>query len=201
MPVQFKNPEYKNDIWNAAIQIIQAKFPDYVNAVNTTIEPSYYIGEGVNGRYHISGEKAGNIEVALPKGNFTTDNVIELVGTMLHEIHHARTWSPEGIKTAPERELRLSSGINTNSKEGIKEYYGLEEKVIKAAENKKIPSVFSENFFNNLSELVATAVPTLDMKDRQIQGKYLPQIEELAQDPVIKTYFMMNRYPEVPTMK
>jgi hypothetical protein len=198
MPAQIVPSEYPSKIYEAAISIVQAKFPDYLQGSDSKISTSRSLGPNINGQYNPSTK---NIEIAAPEDGtraFTTDNVISQVGTILHELYHSRDMGKEGQKTSPDRSHRKLMGGENDLKYWAKSY----EPVIDAAEQQYLPSVNKSAMFGNMQEIMATAVPTLDMRDRGIQGQYLKNIEQIIRDiPEMENVIKANKYPEVPTFK
>lgn len=199
MPANVIPSEYPSRIYDAAIAVVKAKFPDYLQAADGyTISADKDLPGYVNGEHD---KKEKTIKIAAPqddKGTFTSNNVMNFVGTILHELHHARDLGAQGSKTSYERNIRQLLGQENDPKFWENSYGPLMEK----AQDQGLPSIDKTNYFGNTAEFMATAVPMLDMRDRGINGQYLKNIEEIIkQVPEMENVIKANRYPEIKTFK
>lgn len=195
MPVQFEPSPYQSKIYDAAVAVVKAKFPDYINSVDTKVTPTDRLPYAVQGNYNLEDK---NIQISAPKdiySGFTTDAVINVVGTILHEIHHARDFSKSGGQTSSDRSFAQVQGVNKEN------YVAKFMNLVNTGEKEYLPSM-GKDTSQNFTEFMATAVPTMDMKDRGIQGQYLKNVENIIkQIPEIEDAIKANRYPEVQTFK
>jgi hypothetical protein len=154
--------EYPNATRTLVAQIVQKAFPQYVNRNNAKVTADLSENGalasygGLKGNQISAGKISGNIETYTYKdqpvtGAFgaTTDDVMDGVGIMLHELMHARQHS--------------NPNSTPNSSKLGKDWQSL----LKDAAELDFPSV-KKNLFGGdaLEELIATAVPVTEMRQR-----------------------------------
>lgn len=190
--------EYPNGVRGLVAQIIQKGFPQYVNNNNTTVSSkpaesgavaSY---GGLNGDKVAAGKLQGDISTYTYKskpvtGAFgaTSDDVMEGVEVMLHELFHSRQ---QGNKAYTPNTSKLGSDW---------------KELLKDADAAGFPSV-GGGFQNgdNLEELLATAVPITEMRNKGMtptgRFKDIPAaLDKLSTKyPWLPDYIKENSNPE-----
>lgn len=199
MPLKF-NPtkDYKSPLYDIAVEIVKKKFPDIVQRVNSEVTPDF-LGGSVQGDTEVL---SGKIRVDPYGKNYTTDAVIELVNTILHEATHAEQVSSEAKKTyygpfgkpelgrefKPGRlgdyELARDSGLKDKS-----------DKALDKAKELKLPS--SDTGYE--SELLANLMAATLMNERGIPaGKTQEAVDQILKMPGVADWVARNKFPQSP---
>lgn len=186
-----------NGMRGLVAQIIQKGFPQYVNnntKVTSTLAESGALASygGINGDKITAGKLQGDISTYTYKGKpvtgafgATTNDVMEGVEVMLHELFHSRQ---QGNKAYTPNTSKLGSDWKD---------------LLKDADKAGFPSV-GGGFQNgdNLEELLATAVPITEMRNKGMtptgRFKDIPAaLDNLsAKYPWLPDYIKENSNPE-----
>lgn len=202
MPVQFEpidsvTPKEPTEKFNKAIDIIQKKFPQFLEDIDVTVEATW-LGEGTNGTYNDSKKR---VKIS-PYRSSTED----IVSTLLHELNHAQTATKKAYNTLAGpfgniqggRELvpgrvgdykyAKDSGLEAKGNE-------LREKAVKLG----MPSVSTEDA--PLYEILATATAAYNMDQIGMKSPFSGAVSKLLEDPQILDWVKRNQHPTKQALK
>jgi len=190
-------PIKHQEVFDLAKAILEAKFPDELAAYPGTISlkdwiPATKLGNNVAGEYF---SKTKSIDIT-HKSSFTTPAVIEMVGTILHEIQHARQDTASARANSDNGDLGFQGSDRTVGSYNLEQRAKLQS-ILDDAKINRLPS--SDN--NSEYEFLANAVPTILMQDRGINPEYAPEINKMMKNPDTAKWVRANINPELPSLR
>jgi hypothetical protein len=204
MPIKFtnKNPQYQFPVYDSAVQILKAKFPDVLTRNDFSVEADF-----LGGAMGTTAMKDNKIQVDPSGQNFTTDNVVEMVNTILHEINHAENNTKEAKDTYygnfghVEQGREFAPGrigdYDYSKESGLR---GKQEAAQKLGAKLKLPSASGD--YISESELLANLQAGYQMNQRQIPaGRTQVAVDELLKDPATLDWVKRNNYPQTQSLK
>lgn len=207
-----------DDAIKLALQVVQQIFPDYTQKISPKIsekEPQdwkstaeyFPLGNSIAfDTRKMAGAIYPSTSVKKVPGkspdvqiNFTTDEVLENVNTLLHELYHARGgggWTAQGRNSAEKLSgvtEEMKRDVNTMARSdqfGVGNLYSMKEGYL------------------DTEEFLANAVSLLDMRDRKVIPEKGPLREKLRTvEGIIEKYPQMGAYienqrqPDIPSLK
>ena len=185
-----------NQNYDLAMRVLEAQFPDQLASYPGMIQKSSWL-QGANGVFD---PKTNKIKVAPKDDAFTTDNVMNLVGTVLHEIQHFQQDTKQGLKNNMSGATGLL-GKNNSVGQFTKERSQLKIDLINSAAELNFPSVDRSSTYT-LGEILATTVPAALMNARGITTKHTEKVAALeAKFPGMADLTKRNQRPDLPTLQ
>jgi len=182
--------------YDLAMRVLEAQFPDQLASYPGVIEKSTWLN-GANGVFT---PKTNRIQVA-PRGDeFNTSNVMDIVGTILHEIQHSQQDTPQGLKNNMSGATGLL-GKNNSVGQFTKERSQLRIDLINSAADLNFSSVDPGSTYT-LDEILATTVPVALMNARGITTRHTEKAAALeAKFPEMADLTKRNQRPDLPTLE
>ena len=192
MPVTFIDPEKPNKHWNLMKAVLQAKFPDVLDRVNTSIEEDTAPGNA-DGSYDL---RTNKIRIVLPssRADLTTPRLMELIDTAMHEMVHAERNTKAAADTEEDRQEPAKQG-----RKNIVDFWDTFNALSDKAIQEKLPSVSKYN--TSREEIMATAQSVSMLNDRNIYPDYTDNIARLKQLPGVADWIARNNMPQTATLK
>ena len=182
--------------YDLAMRVLEAQFPDQLASYPGVIEKSSWL-QGANGDFD---PKTNRIRVAPKDDAFNTSNVMNLVGTGLHEIQHYQQDTPQGLKNNMSGATGLL-GKNNSVGQFTKERSQLRIDLINSAAALNFSSVDPRSTYT-LDEILATTVPVALMNARGITTKHTEKAAALeAKFPDMADLTKRNQRPDLPTLE
>lgn len=209
-----------DDAIKLALMVVQSIFPDYTQKISPKISPNqpsrwrsiaeyYPLGNSISfNPQKMAGQWSPSTSVFVPDDpkkpsrtqiNFTTDEVLTNVNTILHELYHARGvggWAAHG-----RRDAEKLSGVTPEMKKDVAK--------MATSDPFGVGNLYSLNGqYLDSEEFLANAVSLLDMKQRGAIPEKGPLTEKLRTvEKIIEKYPQMGafienqRQPDIPSLQ